>query len=601
MSFLKENPKFPKTDKKIKSISIGVAAVLLLTILVGSGVLYSREGSIQDQLFCMFTEELFCRETAANSISLQYTLKNPENYGIKKTEPTFGTITTNPTEIYASLENLKLSLSHFQKEKLSVKNRLTYEVLEYYIESTEEGAEYILYDEPFGIVSGVQTQLPVVLSEYPFYDAEDVDTYLELLKTTQEYFDELIDFEKQKAEKGLFMSDRAVTKVIEQCEAFVGMGENNYLFSTFVERVNALSDLDMEQRSDYIEKNAFALETCVFPAYQKLIREFHAMKGQGVNEGGLCNFEKGKEYYEQLVQNTVGSERSIVEMKELTKNQIREDLEAMEDILKPLEEEFDTTEIMSQAVYAQETTAMDSANPVTLLNMLEEKITNAFPKPPQTAVDVKYVAKEMEEHLSPAFYMIPAIDNYQENVIYVNQAQMGDTLTLFTTLAHEGYPGHLYQTVYFAEINQDPVRNIFDFGGYVEGWATYAEMCSYYLAPIEKEQAKFLQKYSSVILGIYTLADIGIHYEGWTREDTLSFFSVYGVSDEKAVDRIYDLIIGSPGNYLKYYIGYVEFLELKKQWIQEKGKEFSQVEFHEAVLNVGPAPFEIVEEYMWEM
>lgn len=83
--------------------------------------------------------------------------------------------------------------------------------------------------------------------------------------------------------------------------------------------------------------------------------------------------------------------------------------------------------------------------------------------------------------------------------------------------------------------------------------------------------------------------------------DTVSFFSSYGIADAETVDQIYELIIGSPGNYLKYYIGYVEFLELKKEWIEERGDEFSQKEFHEAVLDVGPAPFGIVRKYMWEV
>lgn len=608
MSFLKKDRKnstmdFEKDKKRRKDLSIGIAAVCIIVAIVGGGFLYSRKGGVQDQLFRAFTKELFCRETAANTINLQYTLKNPEKYGIKAAAATYGTVTLDPIEVSASVENIKSSLVHFQKEDLSLENQLTYEILEGYLENAQENAAYLLYDEPFGIVSGVQTQLPVVLSEYPFYDKVDVDTYLELMKTTPEYFEQLITFEKKKAEAGLFMSDHAVDLVIEQCRAFVEMGENNYLISTFVERVNALSDLTIDERSDYMQKNAAVLEGYVLPAYENLITVFESMKGNGENEKGLCYFKKGSAYYEQLVQSNVGSERTIMEMKELTKNQMTEDLKAMEQVLDPSKgtEVLDTVEIMSQAVYAQETATMKESNPVTLLNLLEEKIGNAFPIPPQTAVSVKYVAKEMEEHLSPAFYMIPAIDNYSDNVIYVNQSHMGDMMTLFTTLAHEGYPGHLYQTVYFAETDPDPVRNIFDFGGYVEGWATYAEMCSYYLAPVEKDQAKLLQKYSSILLGVYTLADIGIHYEGWSREDTQNFFAVYGIKDQASVDHIYDLIIGCPGNYLKYYIGYVEFLELKKEWITEKGDGFSQTEFHEAVLNVGPAPFEIVERYMWRM
>ena len=96
-------------------------------------------------------------------------------------------------------------------------------------------------------------------------------------------------------------------------------------------------------------------------------------------------------------------------------------------------------------------------------------------------------------------------------------------------------------------------------------------------------------------------SDIGIHYDGWSVEDTEAFFKNYGITDKDAVGEIYKLILGSPANYLKYYIGYVEFLELKKMWVDEKGKDFLQKEFHSAVLKIGPAPFEIVEDYMWKM
>lgn len=608
MSFLKENLNIPKIDfrknnKRIKYLAGSMLGLTAIGVLIASVMFKSGVAGVPDRMFRAFTKELFCREASSNTISLHYTLKDPENYGIEKAEATFGKVSTNPTEIYATLENVKSSLEHFQKEDLSLKNQLTYDVLKCYLDNAERGVEYLLYDEPFGIVSGVQTQLPIVLSEYQFYDREDVDTYLELMETVPEYFEALLQFEEKKAEAGLFMSERAAAQVIAQCEAFVEMKENNYLISTFVDRINALADLDMQEKSDYMQKNASVLENFVLPAYDEVMEMFEKMSDLGVNAGGLCHFDKGKEYYEQLVQNLVGTTRTIEEIRELTQKQIVEDLNEMEALLSDSEvtSEIDTVEIMSQAVYAQEAAAMDEANPVTILNMLEEKIENTFPKAPETAVSVKYVAKEMEEHLSPAFYMIPAIDDYSQNVIYVNQAHMGDVLTLFTTLAHEGYPGHLYQTVYFAQTDPDPIRNIYDFGGYVEGWATYAEMCSYYLAPVEKSQAKLLQKYNSVILGVYTLADIGIHYDGWMLEDVQSFFSIYGISDEETVGRIYDLMIGSPGNYLKYYVGYVEFLELKKQWIAEKGNGFLQKEFHEAVLEVGPAPFEIVEEYMWKL
>lgn len=131
----------------------------------------------------------------------------------------------------------------------------------------------------------------------------------------------------------------------------------------------------------------------------------------------------------------------------------------------------------------------------------------------------------------------------------------------------------------------------------MEGWATYAEMCSYYLSPLPKDQAALFQKNGSLTLGLYAATDIGIHYDGWSVPDTVRFFSDYGIKDTDAIQEIYNLILSDPGNYLKYYVGYLEFMELKKKAMKIDGDEFSQKNFHRAVLDVGPAPFDIVSKY----
>lgn len=614
---------------RTKSVRIFLTALIVLCFLLIGCQDQTEEG--QNREFQKFTKEVFCRETASNTINLHYTLKNPEKYGIKEIPVTYGTLETGKQDTLASIENIRHGMEEFDHEKLSSQNRLTYDVLDYYLECLKEEAEYTLYDEPLGLVSGIHTQLPVVLSEYQFYGKEDVDIYLELLKKTPEYFQSVIAFEEAKSDAGLFMSEKAAKQVVEQCQAFMNMGQDNYLISTFVERIDQVKELTEKEKSTYIQRNALMLGSYVLPAYSRLSAAMQELMETGRNEQGLCYLPEGKEYYEQSVRFATGSERSVLEMKELTQRQIVDDLEAMERVLGIAGEmtgqggngntarkdagengEENITQasvnvpqkvasLIGNPEEAHEAAAMDMANPVSILSGLKKEISNAFPMAPDTTVSIKYVPEALQGQLSPAFYMIPAIDSFQENVIYVNQAHMGNALTLFTTLAHEGFPGHLYQTVYYAGTNPDPVRSMVSIGGYIEGWATYAEMCSYYLAPITKEQATILQKNSSIILGLYTLTDIGIHYEGWSREDMMAFLSNYGIQDMGAVDRIYDLVLGSPGNYAKYYIGYVEFLELKKEYAAEKGTEFSQKEFHENILRTGPAPFKLVEEYMGKL
>ena len=572
-----------------KNINILVAAVVSGSLLLLSACGTEEPGD-QNEKFEEYTQEVFCNEVSSNTINLHYTLKNPEDYGITDYEVSLGSFESDPDMIKVSAENMRQSLQEFSYEGLSLQNRITFDILEYQVKSAEKNADYVLYEEPLGLVSGVQTQFPVVMSEYRFYDRQDVETYLELLEMTGDYFDSLIKFEREKADAGLFMADYALDTVLEQCRAFLDMGDGNYLYSTFADRIGDVKKLTKEEKSNYIQDNALAVSDYVFPAYEKLISSLEELRGSGENEKGLVNLPDGADYYELVVRRSTGSDRSVEEMEDLTRRQITDDLEAMEQVLGI------TTEEAQEAA-----TSMTQDSAGLTLSKLQDGIKEAFPEAPDTALEVKYVPEEMEEHLSPAFYMIPAIDNTGENVIYINRAHMNDDLTLFTTLAHEGYPGHLYQTVYYESTDPDPVRSVMDFGGYVEGWATYAEMGSYYLTPLSREQAVLLQKNSSIILGLYALADMGIHYEGWSRMDTVAFFSNYGITDSETIERIYELIIGSPGNYLKYYIGYVEFLELKKDWAEEKGTGFSQKEFHEAVLKVGPAPFDIVEKYMWEM
>lgn len=593
-----------KNRRKICQLLRTVLVICLFTVSFSLTACRGKDAEGENRSFRKFTKEIFCQEVSSNTISIHYTLKNPEDYGIEETDPTFGTLALNAEQRLAAVENLEQAMGRFSYAKLNVENQLTYDVLKYYLEGVKEDAEFIMYAEPLGLISGVQTQLPVVLSEYPLECREEIETYLKLLKTTPEYFESVIGFEKRKAEMGLFMSDDAAEQVMAQCQAFMNMGDQNYLISTFVERIEKIKELSQKEKSDYIKKNALMLNSYVLPSYHKLLMAIEQLKGAGSNEAGLCYYPEGKEYYEHVVQNAVGSRRTVREIQELTKKQMVEDMQRMEQAFAELKQHSGTAETKVEEVRetaSLQVTAEVAPNPVSILKTLEKGIEKNFPSPPKTNVQVKYVPEAMQEHLSPAFYMIPAIDDYENNVIYVNEAHMGNHLTLFTTLAHEGYPGHLYQTTYYAGTNPDPIRNIFQFGGYVEGWATYAEMASYSLAPLKKEQAVILQRNSSMILGMYTLADIGIHYDGWSRDELGKFLAGYGLKDRGTADRIYDLILGSPGNYLKYYIGYLEFLELKKEWQQEKAGAFSQKEFHEAVLAVGPAPFELVEEYMWKI
>lgn len=581
--------------KTLRIILIPVIVSLFLTILL------PNLRPTKDQAFSQYTSDLFNQEISGNTITLHYTLKNPSSYGIRKIPITYGQCTTDAELVLASVEKEQKKLHSYNKHSLSSKNQLTYDVLSNYLESAHDLAPYTLYDEPLEPLTGTQSQLPVILSEYRFYEISDVENYLHLLTKTPEYFRSILNFEHTKSESGLFMAAYTADAIIKECRNFINLKESNYLYSSFVERLDELastkdSALTDKQRESYTRQNSAYIKKYIFPAYEQLISGLSELRSSGKNNNGLCYLPNGRAYYEYLVKSETGSSRSIAELQNLANAQILSDLTAMQRVLTENSSQSSTS--VTSDIFSSQGTLLSESDPGKILSTLSGKITKDFPPYPQIHTQIKYVQKSMEEYLSPAFYMIPAIDNTSENVIYINRGHITDNLSLFTTLAHEGYPGHLYQNVYYASLHPNPIRCVLNYGGYTEGWATYSEMMSYYFSTLTKEQSTLFQRNASVILGLYALADMGIHYDGWKLADATAFFHTYGITDDATIEDIYDLIIADPANYLKYYIGYLEFLELKKDAVKKWGDKFTQMRFHKAVLDIGPASFDVIEKYV---
>lgn len=596
MGLFMQNPLQKIKKKTLRIILIPVITSLFLMIL------FPHLRPTKDQAFSQYTSDLFQQEISGNTITLHYTLKNPSSYDIKKIPITYGQCTTDSELVRTSVEKEQKKLHSYNKHSLSSQNQLTYDVLSNYLESAHDLAPYTLYDEPLAPLTGTQSQLPVILSEYRFYEISDIENYLKLLTKTPEYFRSILNFEHTKAESGLFMASYTADSIIKECRNFVNLKESNYLYSSFVERLDELAStkasvLTDKQRESYTRQNSAYIKKYIFPAYEQLISGLSDLRTSGKNNNGLCYLPSGRTYYEYLVKSETGSSRSIAELQNLTNAQILSDLTAMQQVLTDYSTQHSAS--VTSDIFSSQGTLPGESDPERILSTLSSKITKDFPPYPQIHTQIKYVQKSMQEYLSPAFYMIPAIDNTSENVIYINKGHIADNLSLFTTLAHEGYPGHLYQNVYYASLHPDPIRCVLNYGGYTEGWATYSEMMSYYFSTLTKEQATLFQRNASVILGLYALADMGIHYDGWKLADAAAFFHTYGITDDATIEDIYDLIIADPANYLKYYIGYLEFLELKKNAVDKWGDKFTQMQFHKAVLDVGPASFDVIQAHLF--
>lgn len=566
----------------------------------------------EDARFEKFANRFFISELSSNPITLHYSLVDASKYGIDEAALTLpiyeqGQLLQDLEEIDKTISALK----KFHPKRMSPSNRYTYVVLSAYLEALRECSSYLYFNEPLSSASGIQSELPILLAEYRLASPADIEKYFSILSQIPSYLDGIILYEHEKSEQGLFMSDSCADKVIEQCMMLMNPREleegEHFLEITFNERLDKLSSqnlIDADEAAAYQAENERLLTTLVSPAYDRLADELTLLKGSGHDTCGLANYKDGQKYYQAYLRLTTGSYHNIEDIKKMLSYDFKENYTELISLLKkyPL--------LGDSSIFEENTfPPLDTKD---MLLELQGMIKDDYPAIPYDGGDaagctVKYVNDSLAPYAAPAFYMTPPLDDLSENIVYINSLETEGGLSLFTTLAHEAYPGHLYQTVYsqrhMQEQNRINLSNVLYFGGYIEGWAVYAELNSYdYAIRLAKEShpeteyVYMADKLNRQIqLCIYSLLDIMIHYEGASYEKVCEILNALGFSNEAGILAVYEYIAEEPCNYLKYYLGYLEIMELKKYAKDLWQDSYTPKRFHAFILDNGPTDYRTLE------
>ncbi len=564
-----------------------------------------------------FSDQLFRYEITQDSITTAYHLRQPERYRIPSLPATLSSFNAQKYEQAAtskdsnSIQNLLKYLQQLPHDSLSDSDLLCYDLMEQYLSLSDSLQQYPYYESLLGASTGVQVNLPVTLCEYPLTDASSVDTYLQILKQIPDYFNNVIQYETKRTSLGYPAPSFLSLATKQQLQTFLAdLKETDNCFTeTFSTRIQDIGSLSTSQKKKYILQNKDIILKSILPAYETLyaycdsqttsIDSNQADTDTPVTPNsliepdtcyGLCSLPSGKDYYSYLVRQATGSSRSITDLITMTDHALQDTLGNVLNIA--------LTDQTAYLYYCEHPLETYYNSPEAILEALSLMIRKDYPVlKTQPHYVIKQVPKSLAASLSPAFYMIPAIDDYSNNTIYINSLYTNnENGNLFTTLAHEGFPGHLYQTVYFNSTRPSPIRQILDYPGYVEGWASYVEMNIFPYLDYPLEGNSLCQLYQSdtiINLALCSRIDLGVNYEGWTLNDTRHFFEENGFRDYYA-ENVYSYVVESPSNYLSYFIGYLEIEDLKSAYRNLKMENYSDQDFHKHFLNIGPADFDTI-------
>lgn len=635
--------------------------VAVCILAVCTVVILFLASSGQDQrIFDRIAADLFHNEMVSNTLNMHYTLASPADFGIEEYQAILPCYSSGEDlTALTQTENLLFQLQSLDTSKLSDHTRFTHGLLKSTLENSLALNAFPYYEEPLSPSSGMQSQLPILLAEYTFRSLRDVEDYLALLDQTDEYFEAILVFEQEKADAGLLMPSVSLKKVIEQCDTILNKEELNagthFLQTTFVERLEPLvaeGIISSKEATSYQAQNDRLLRTVMLPAYEALGDGLLVLEDPTIPLAGLASKPEGTSYYEQLVISQTGSYRSIEEIRQMVIKQFNLEYQAMKEILL----EHPQLATISYSTMLEENFPLQNA--AQMLADLQQRMTDDFPaldeNEPLPSVAIKPVSANLQDYCAPAFYLTPPLDDTSSNAIYINEKSTAAGVELYTTLAHEGYPGHMYQSVYHnrnmmgdEDAQNNYIRELLWYGGYLEGWALYVEFLSYDYAeelcveaagigtavgqtsngeaaggqvsgeenvatavPSENTQAsgstpeielqtaalEMTKHDRSLMLSLYSLLDIMIHYENASQDDIRVLLGRLGITNESSIAAVYEYIVEEPTNYLKYYLGYLEILELKEQAKELWGEDYSDYRFHTFFLECGPADFKTLGE-----
>lgn len=570
----------------------------------------------ESELFQAYAKQYFEETLSQDGLSMHFTLLNPSMYEITPAPanlPVYEKFSyQNQAEdiTYALNELMSINI-----DELSTKEQQDYSKLRQSLTITLELADYLYYQMPFSPDSGMQTQLLILLANYRFTNREDVQAYFSILQSVPDYLNGLYLYLCDRTELGLIPSESTLKEVANQCVSILTEEEiqsnMHFLIETFQERLDALlndSLISQSEYASYVRTNKeLLLQYCV-PAYETLSQNLLSLEGSLENEGGLATYPSGSTYYELQLQHVTASSKSITQLKELLTTSFES---TYLDYYQTIQSIQNLQEASPQII----TVSLPFTNTNYMVEDLRTQMAVDFPQFPDTSpvnYEIKEVSSSLELYTAPAFYLTPPLDDLSQNTIYVNYESPLDSLGLYTTLAHEGYPGHLYQSVYYYlscnYISSQLLTPLLSYLGYVEGWAVYVENLSYEYAKNtlpESDETELIELYidsyrlsRNLQLCFFSLLDIAIHYDGIPYADAHQLLTQFGITDPIQTFNLYTYIINNPTNYPTYYVGYCELLECKELAIDLWETEYNDLLFHTFFLELGPTNFEVIKEYI---
>ena len=527
--------------------------------------------------FDAYLDTIFDELVSDNYLYMHFNVVDYKAMGIEKPEVGFGHIVYGvDEEEFNKTEKQLEDLLAFDYDSLSLRQQYDYDLLHYSLLETLCGLEYSKYNLIFSSSSQFSDGIVTNLMEFAMYDEESEEDFLVVLKDVPNYINEAIEYSKQQSNDGLYHSDDMLDEEISYI--------NNLISSNGKSIYEHYKDYDIYPEVKELVENE------VIPAFVTLKDYLNTLYGKAKSDKlALTKINKGYAEYTYITNTSNNGDMyaiytQLIEVYSDWVNNFINAYQNNEHILEDYEDFLNDDKVINLSAE----------------DMLEY-LRNNSSKRYEYLEDASYVVSALDTlgDSTLGYYVSPPIDNLNQNVIRVNAKidnDEYDQMSVFEVMAHEGFPGHLYQNIYFQQRNPHKFRATQSFIGYTEGYADLAAMDAIDMLNVD-DGYKAVAKLNSITFNshlLLSIVDLGVNYFGWDV-NTIGNKLEKLFLDKAIAQTLYDMVVAMPGTFVRYGVGYVSHLNLRKKAMDELGDKFDFVAYDRAIIENGPLPFAILE------
>ena len=516
---------------------------------------------------------------------------------------------------YAFAEEAIAEVKEFDREKLEPQEQITYDVLLDFYGSQESFKQFDWLSSegiyPISPMFGTQVGLASFMqSQHVVKNEKTARSYVERLHAMGGKLDAVTAEMQRQSDAGVVLPPSLLERsLVVIGDTISAPPAENALVTSFVERMGKAEGLDEATRNDLRDQAVAAVETSVYPAYQRMSAALIEQRPRAADTAaGVGRLPDGVAYYQAMIKQFTTTDYAPDRVHELGLSEVaRIDVE-MDALLRSQRLDTGTVaERMTQLrtdprfLYPDSDEGREQvlAGYRAILDEIAARMPEYFRTIPPGKLEVERVPESAEKGSAGAYYESPALDGSRPGTFRANLRDLSEIPKwgMKTLSYHEGIPGHHFQIATAQGLEGLPlIRQQPIYTAYVEGWALYAERLAAEIGMYKDDPWGDLGRLQAEMFrAVRLVVDSGLHAKGWTREQAIDYMvRTTGMGEGEVTSEI-ERYMALPGQALAYKIGQLKILELREKARTALGPKFDLKEFHTVVLENGAVPLTVLE------